>query len=65
MHRKDAYSADPITRLEFMGWSLVVGLLPIGAGLALFENGHFVLGTIFAIYGLLLAWLGMRLSAEM
>lgn len=64
MHRKDARLSDTLRRMRIIGWSFVMGLVPSGAGVALFERGHAVLGAAFVMYGLLLAWCGIRLTAE-
>lgn len=64
MHRKDARLSDTLGRVRIIGWSFVMGLLPFGAGVALFEMGHAVLGAVFVMYGLLLTWCGIRLTAE-
>lgn len=64
MHRKDARLSDTLGRVRIIGWSFVMGLIPSGAGVALFERGHVVLGAAFVMYGLLLAWCGIRLTAE-
>ena len=64
MHRKNARFSDSLRRVQMIGWSFVMGLIPSDAGVALFERGHAVLGVLFVMYGLLLAWCGIRLTAE-
>ena len=64
MHRKNARLSDSLVRMRIIGWSFVMGLLPSGAGVALFERGHAILGAVLIAYGLLLAWCGIRLTAE-
>ncbi len=64
MHRKDTRFSDTLGRVRIIGWSFAMGLIPSGAGVALLERGHAVLGAAFVIYGLLLAWCGIRLTAE-
>lgn len=64
MHRKDARLSDTLRRVQIIGWSFAMGLIPSGAGVALSERGHTVLGAVLVMYGLLLAWCGVRLTAE-
>lgn len=64
MHRKNARLSDTLVRMRIIGWSFVMGFVPSGAGVALCERGHAVLGSLFVLYGVILIWTGIRLTAE-
>ena len=64
MHRKNARLSDSLGRMRIIGWSFAMGLVPSGAGVALFERGHAILGSLFVLYGVILTWTGIRLTAE-
>lgn len=51
-----------MSRVELIGWCLVMGIIPFGAGLYAINSAHVIIGTVLIAYGAMVSVTGIILS---